>query len=698
MIKKYKIVLIAKYVLYILIFTYIIFEVALFFTKLPFDNLNYHDEGYAVFDNKNELIGLYTNIQGDYFISYEDKLLPAIQNGIVAVEDKRFFRHFGVDIIAIFRAGFQNIASGKRISGASTLSMQLIRLKMNYPRSGMSKLTEAWYAIKLERIYDKEKILMSYLNNAPFGANIYGIETASLFYFNKKANDLSVDEAAILLGVPQSPSRLRPDRNFTKADNRKLFILSRMRQEGYLNNQETTLYAHQLTRMKIHANLPANQVVPLWMKKNNIQGAINTSIDIELQNKITDAMQNDFNSLSLNCDGAVVVIEVSTGRVVTVSEINNNIAKSYSANFCINRSSGSCLKPFIYGKAFDLGLAWPDKMVSDLPISFNGYIPRNNDFQNFNKIALKDALRLSRNVPAVELLNEIGIGQFDSMMIDLKLIKKIQTNCTGLAGALGGLSVNLLDLTNAYGVFARDGDFIPYSLAEIQYLEKPKRMFTSSTTKILKECLVFNEEFNFYAKTGTSWGPRDAWCIGYDNKYSVGVWLGLKEGGTLNAITGEATAYPLLCKFFSILKTDIPVPKNINFSEIIICNESGCRASIYCADVRIERKQQSIFLPPICTGHNEVKALVVPEKRFNIIAPAMNASYLLLKGRNDFVVECKTSALHSSSYWFVNGSFKGFASRQFLTATELQTGENIVSSVNCDGESDSVRINIKILP
>lgn len=674
-----------------------IFEICLFFTKLPFDQLLNHEQGLATFDKRKNLTGLYTNYQGNFFILHAENSLPIIQRGIVAVEDQRFFQHKGVDIFAILRASFQNLVARKRVSGASTITMQLVRMKMNNKRNWWSKIKESWLALKLERVYTKEQILLAYLNNAPFGANIYGIETAALYYFSKRASELNVDETALLLGLPQSPSRFRPDRFLIKANTRKLFVLQRMYEEHLIDANKLRVFSHQLIRLNIHRNAESNQIIPQWLKNNKKQGVVFTSIESVIQNKIEHVVQSYFSKLDLDNDCAIVVVDVSTGKMVAVSEIGGNEKNEFVLGAFSERSTGSCLKPFIYGKAFDLGLAWPEMMVSDMPTSFNGYNPRNNDYQFYKKISVKDALRSSRNIPAVEILNKIGLVKFNILMKDLQLFSENQSNPAGLTSALGGLSFNLMDMTNAYGVFARSGKFIPFTLLADSTAENPIRVFTHETVNKIKSCLIENDEIGFYAKTGTSWGPRDAWCIGYNHLYSVGVWIGHKGGGSQNGITGESTAYPLLTKVFSLLGNEKLNQNNTEGSEMIICNESGFRATRYCSDVR-SNIFTGVLRPPLCLIAEHARENSEVQKKFVIVSPAKNASYLLISGSEDLSIACKTNELENQSFWFVNGVFKGEGKEKYLNSLDLQNGENVISSVNDKGQKDVVKIMVKVLP
>jgi len=678
---------------------YLIFEVCLFFTILPFDELENHAKGFAIFDNKNELIGMYTNIQGDYFIPYSE-VTPIIKNGLMAVEDQRFLFHCGVDFIAILRACKQNIFARKRVSGASTISMQLIRLKLNNNRIWFAKLKEAWLALKIEREYSKDQILLAYLNNAPFGGNIYGIETASLYYFSKRVNELNVDEMALLLGLPQSPTRFRPDRNFDKANNRKMFILQRMYEEKILTKIEYHQYKGQTTTLKLQRNTIENQTVPLFIKKREQQGIIFSSIDSTLQSAIHGIMVGYLNQFGLDSDCAITVIEMPSGQVRAVSETNHNDKSMFVSSALSPRSTGSCLKPFIYCQAFETGMAWPDLVVSDSPSSFNGYNPRNNDRQYINRIAIRDALKLSRNIPAVELLNKMGLKKFDKLLNDLNLKTNHEINRAGLTSALGGLSFNLLELTNAYGVFARDGAFKPYSFLSNPCIDKPISVFSASSISQLKECLIYHDELHFYAKTGTSWGPRDAWCIGYHKKFCVGVWVGKKNGGSLNGVTGELTAFPLLCQIFSLLNASEVESKIeseiVESSEVYICSRSGFRASRFCSEVS-RKINNGVFLQPICSGHQDVDEVLNIKKEFKISKPEKNAKYLLISGNKDITIECKANDSETPIYWFVNGVFSSYSVHQYLGSDQVKPGENVVFSVNNSGQWDIVKIMVEIM-
>lgn len=658
----------------------------MYFTQLPFEGLPTPNMGTAIFDNQKNLVGLYTNVNGDLYLPFKNEPSSTIKNIILAAEDRSFFQHQGVDFLAILRACFQNIFSGRRVSGASTITMQFIRLQTNYPRNWSSKIKEAWYAQKLERYYSKDQILKAYLNNAPFGSNVYGLETASLFYFSKSTEFLSLEELALLLGLPQAPSRLRPDRYLVKANNRKNVILNRMIQNHTLKKDIANHYLSQPIQLNIHANGNNKLTIPLAIKTSMGKGEVYSSLDYQIQNNVSKITEEFFSIGSIENCCAVSVIEVATGKIVALFERGDQ--NSYVSCATSQRSSGSCLKPFIYCQAFDLGLAWPEQIVSDEMLSFSGYQPKNNDNQNFKRIAIEDALRLSRNVPAVELRNKIGLNKFEEKMVSLSLLSSDNTTNSGLSSAIGGISVNLLALTNAYTVFARDGNFKQYTWLLNEKKSQTNRLFTSNSVNRMKQCLIHNESLHFYAKTGTSWGPRDAWCIGYNEKYSVGVWIGKKEGGTMNLTTGESTAYPLLCRIFSVLTNDVSNEK-CNNSTVLICNESGSRASIYCQNARLIKQKDSLILPPLCVIHLKEQTEQKVNK-FCILSPQNHGNYILIEKNNRLSIECKSNQNNQASYWFVNGLFKGYFSQYILYADDLKGGENVVAAINYKGDTDSV--------
>ncbi len=501
----------------------------------------------------------------------------------LAAEDKRFFRHPGVDPIAIIRALGQNLISGRIVSGASTISTLVVKLTRGpRARNIFTKCVEAFRAIQMERVFSKGEILQQYLNRAPFGSNLTGIAAAAHRYFGKAARDLTLSEAALLLGLPQTPSRLRPDRHPEAARIRRDRILERMLADGSITKVEKETARAQPVRAGIHP-LPfrAPHFCDLILKKYRPGGgALRTTLDPALQTMIEDLLEKEARERLQRgiSGGAVVVIQVPTGEVrALVGSPDYNGSVSGQVNCAAaRRSPGSALKPFIYARAIDRGCCTPDTILADVPVAWADYRPENFERQFLGLVTVREALVRSLNIPAITLARRLGVQELLRLFrrAGLTTLDKPASHY-GLGIAIGDGEVTLLDLTNSYACLARGGEFMPYQVLLGERIPPRHRLFSEEAAFLVTGILGGEERLSalmgqtsntlrprFAWKTGPSNGYRDAWAIGYTPAYSIGVWLGNPGGAPSPSLVGIEAAAPLLCELFRGLypKGDAPRP------------------------------------------------------------------------------------------------------------------------------------------
>ncbi|MCR5414586.1 MAG: transglycosylase domain-containing protein [Kiritimatiellae bacterium] len=456
-----------------------------------------------------------------------------IVKAVVASEDGTFWEHCGVRPLSMARAFVQNVFSRRRISGASTITMQAVRLIKPHPKTYAAKWVEAFQAMKMEREKSKTWILSQYLNRAPFGSNLVGIEAAAQGWFGKSAKELGPGEAALLAGLVQSPSRFRPDRRMDLALRRRDYVLSRMLETGLVTAEQMEGAKSVLPEVK-RARRPflaphycdwyLADVLKRPGEAESRSGDFTTPLDADIQAICQKTV--DEAAAEGGYSAAAVVARTDTGEVVAMavsgdyfggegSQVNTALAP---------RPAGSTLKPFLVALALDLGYAGRDSEVVDLPMALKGYRPSNFDGKYRGKVALRDALILSLNLPFVRMLKEIGVSRFASHLRDLGFDHvSAPDEEYGLGLAIGNAEVTLLELVRAYCRLAASRSPSAYIVSDM--LSGSERG-AAATGHIADVKLP-----RFAWKTGTSAAYRDAWTVAWNPEYCVGVWCGHLSGG-----------------------------------------------------------------------------------------------------------------------------------------------------------------------
>ena len=498
-----------------------------------------------------------------------EAVAPVFMKILLAWEDQRFRGHPGIDPLAVGRAFSQMVRHGRIVSGASTITMQTARLLEPKERTLAAKLHQTWRALQLERRFTKDEILTQYLTLAPYGGNLEGIRAASLAWFGKEPRHLAPSEAALLVALPQSPETLRPDRYPDRARAARNKVLTVMEERGVLS-ADTVAEARLDPIPSRRRPMPFDAPHLAWRMATAHPEAvvIGSTIDAGLQRALARMVLAEQEQLDDGASVAVMVVENESRRVLAYLGSSDFFDDSrYGQIDMIRavRSPGSTLKPFIYGMAFDDLMIHPETVVADMPTRYGNYQPENFLKVYRGEVTVRDALQHSLNIPAVTVLTHVGPRRLDARLrgVGTRLDYGGEGE-PGLPMALGGLGTTLQDLVTLYAGLANGGAVSPlaFTLDEAGYPAPVGLVGEAAAwyvTRILEEApppadfvdsRATRERRRIAYKTGTSYGYRDAWAIGYDARYTVGVWIGRPDGTPSPDRYGRATAAPVLFKVF----------------------------------------------------------------------------------------------------------------------------------------------------
>lgn len=534
----------------------------------------------VVLDRNDKLLRAYAMEDGRWRLPVDAKkgVDPTYLKILFGYEDKRFQSHHGVDPMALGRAAMQLASEGEIVSGGSTITMQLARLmEPRRERSVSAKLRQIVRAVELEQRLSKDEILNLYLTLAPFGGNLEGIRAASFAYFSKEPKRLSLGEAALLVALPQSPETRRLDRFPEAAQRARDRVLDRMVEEGVVSFEDAT---HAKNEIVPRGRKPMPLLAP-HATDQVIAGAspgstIHLTLDSTLQQTLELLARDRANALGPDISIGILAVDNESGevlaRVGSPDYFDVRRAGQVDMTRAI-RSPGSTLKPFIYGLAFEDGFVHPESLIDDRPIRFGSYAPENFDMTFQGTVPVRKALQLSLNVPAIALLERVGASRMTSRLkqagTGLVLPKD---EAPGLAMGLGGVGVTLRDLVQLYSGFPRLGSILP--LREIAIdddakdTREPLRLMDPVAAWQVGNVLIGTPPpenavgGRIAYKTGTSYGYRDAWSVGFDGRMTVGVWVGRPDGAPVPGILGRTTAAPILFDAFARTgKTPAALPK-----------------------------------------------------------------------------------------------------------------------------------------
>jgi len=563
---------------------------------------------------------------------------PAYLQALLALEDKRFHWHVGVDPIAVVRAAVTNALRGRRVSGASTLTMQLVRVLEPRPRTLTSKCIESLRAAQLEVRLSKREILSAYLQFVPYGRNVEGVEAAALAYFGHRATHLSPAEMATLLAVPQNPNRRFPSpENATRLKAARDEVAQRLFDEQALPlGPKEARVTPEAALAEVRATAIPAQLTPfpreaphaaVWLRGQRPgQARLRTTLDAGAQRLVERVMREAASELLSRGihNGTAVVVDRERAEVIAlVGNFDFFDAKhgGQLPGFVTTRSPGSALKPLIYALAIDQGLAGPEQLVADIPAAYGTYAPRNFDGRFQGLVRLEDSLSQSLNMPFVKLLQRIGVERFLGALRQAGVTSlHPDPGHYGLSAAVGGIELTPLEVAGVYLAIAENGRARPLKLLEEGRPEASAQpLFSPGAAWLTRRALALKDRPDFPArrrmtglpprvhwKTGTSFGHRDAWAAGSGPRHTAVVWVGNFDNSPSVHLVGADAAGPLL---FDLLEglgprgrledADAVVPSEL--TQVEVCAYSGHLATEACLQRRVvfaRRREARIGVVP----------------------------------------------------------------------------------------------------
>ncbi len=618
----------------------------------------------VIIDKNNKLMGAHIAKDEQWRFPGVDSVPNKFASSLTLFEDEYFRYHPGINPVSLFRALRQNIKAGKVVSGGSTITLQVIRLSHPRKRTVWNKIIEMFQATRLEVKYSKDEILKIYASNAPFGGNIVGLNAASWQYFGRPPHQLSWAESAVLAVLPNAPALIHPGKNRQFLLSKRDRLLTKILTRNRIDSAEYMLALAEplpsitrgLPTGKSGITMPMPRLAPhlltRLMKKS--EGVIyKTTLDEELQgnaNKVIEHFHSLYRQNNIN-NIAALILEVSSGKVRAY--VGNTYDEHRLFQNDVNivtspRSTGSILKPFLYGAALNEGLLLPNSLIPDIPTYYSDFTPKNYNRRYDGAVPADKALSRSLNVPAVRLLEDYGIEKFMSLLHELQLTTITRTSSNyGLSLILGGAEATLWDLAGAYASLARSLKYYNHnsSTYNTMAIHKPVLLKNEALAVNKQEHPILSAASIYYVlealtnverpvtetgwetfttsrrvawKTGTSFGFRDAWAIGVTPEYVVAVWVGNATGEGRPGIIGGYAAAPVMFELFGLLPStgwfDIPYD---DMEPAVICRKSGFIASQHCHET------DTIYLPvtgnpkPACKYHQLIHLSADEKYRVN---------------------------------------------------------------------------------
>lgn len=702
-----------------------------------------------VLDDKENIIGAYLNSEEQWQIKGVE-IPPRLKSAVINYEDKNFYSHNGVDYIAILRAIKTNMLEDRRI-GASTITMQGIKLYKRRERTYLSKLEEIIESYKLEKNLSKEEILKLYLNNAPYGGNIVGYETASQLYFGKSAKNLTWAEGATLAVLPNSPGLISVEKNRSALIKKRDELLKSMYERGIIDERQYSLSIKEpLPKDRGHFKSLAPHLTRRLVNESD-ERIIKSTIDSELQLKV-ERVVSEYEDYLKNRgikNSSALVIDNLSGEVKVY--IGSQDFYDFEGNGQVDgiiakRSVGSVLKPFLYALSIDEGVISPKSKLLDIPLYFSNFNPQNANKKYQGLVEAKEALKKSLNIPFVNLLNEYGVERFFYFLKEVLDFSDMNYSNYGLSLILGTKELSVEDIGKLYYGLSQYGNF-----RELKYTSKDRqnshKLISSGASYLAIEAMEGVKRYgvdNLYLgrdgiawKTGTSYGQRDAWAAGISPRWTVVVWCGNFTGEGNRNLSGVVTAGQLLFKIFNLLPgvgESFEKPQE-EFKKIRIDKESGYRLkySVPSEDIDYPVKAKTLKTSPyykkifVNSKGEEVDSrsegfaqsrekivlsypvelldylarenIDISEKksqRIKIIYPLNEVSIFLPKDfdeRKKLIVKV-TNPQNKKLYWYHNGEYI-YSGKDLEKAFDFLQGEHKLTLVSESGEIAEVKFYIK---
>ncbi|HHP0339341.1 TPA: penicillin-binding protein 1C [Campylobacter lari subsp. concheus] len=696
----------------------------------------------VLLDKNKEILSVFLDVNEQWHLE-SDFIPQKLKSAVILYEDKNFYSHYGVDFLALIRAFKNNLFSSKR-SGASTISMQTIKLLEQNKRTYFNKFNEIIKAFALESAYEKDEILKLYLNNAPYGGNLVGVASAGLFYFEKDLKDLTWSEAALLAVLPNNPGLINLEKNKDKLLKKRNVLLDRLFEKGYFSKDILTLAkAEKLPSFKARKNLAPHLARRLLADKEKIISSIDKKIQIKFEEKAKEysykLQQKGIKNL------AILLADTKTNKVLAYVGSNDfyDFASFGQVDGVIaKRSVGSTLKPLLFAFAIDEGLIVPESLMLDVPTYFSNFAPQNANKKYHGFVSAKESLQKSLNIPFVSLLAEYGYEKFFYKLKDILDFEDENFKKYGLSLILGTKELSLEDMVKIYLGLGNYGNFKELLYEENAFAKEDKKLIsdgasflTLQTLKDLDRVGLRQYDFNTIIswKTGTSYGRKDAWAIGASPKYTLGVWIGNFNGEANANLYGVSIAGELFFELLSLLDgVNLEFEKPSDLVSIKIENQTGYRYDykfgfkevLYPQSANVLRT--SPFLKEVFMYKNkevdsldenfihakkkiilnlpsnaqaffakEKQNLQSPSQNLKIIYPLNNLNIILpkdLKNKQKLLIKL-INPKKEKLFWYLNQELI-FEGKEELLPLDLKKGKYTLNIISENGASDFIKFNV----
>ena len=747
----------------------IIFKIILFFTIIVFiitcgiyvrfdaeNTEKIFEDRYSVsvLDNNGKIIGVYLNKNEQWHLKSIDKIPEKLKTAVMVFEDKNFYSHNGVDLSAVIRALKDNIFE-KRRTGASTITMQAVKMAQPKERSYFNKYLEIVHAFKLEKYYKKDEILKMYLNNAPYGGNIVGYKTASYMYFRKSPKELTWSEAALLAVLPNSPGLMNVEKNREKLIEKRNFLLKKLYEKNFINERQYRISLKEPVPDKRYSfPVLAPHLVRRLVNENKDKKIIKSTIDSEIQKKTEKAVKDYSEFLKLSGINNTAVLIINNKNYEVISYAGSQDFYDFKNNGQVDgitakRSPGSLLKPFLYAKVIDEGIAAPQSKIPDVPLYFSNFSPQNANKKYYGMVEMRDALIKSLNIPFVELLKDYGEDKFFYFLKDILNFEDRNPERYGLSLILGTKEFTMEEIGILYSGLANYGNFknLKYTEEsteeERQLLTKGASYLTLTTMRELERPGMekfYREKNPVSWKTGTSHGRRDGWAAGITPEWTVVVWTGNFTGEGNPNLTGVYTGGNLLFNILKILpKTEKDFIMPSDLEKIEVDKETGYRlkydvpykeifypkdakplkASPYYKKIFVNKNGEEIDSRDESFNEREEKYILVyplevvnyfvrenldvsnifsektAKKTIKFIYPKNNLKIIVPKdfdGEKSLIVKI-ANIKNQELYWYVNKEYAG-KSREKERSFNFKKGEYEIAVVSESGETAKINFQV----
>ena len=740
---NFKKVIIFFITLFILLFIYLIKVYITYDPKKLVEEVNYSK---VVLDRKGQILSVFLNNEEEFHIKYDGEVPETLKTAVINYEDKKFYSHSGVDYPRILKSFFNNMIGRKKM-GASTISMQVVKLLEPKKRTYFNKLVEVVKAYKLESKFSKEEILKIYLNNVPYGSNIVGYSGAIKMYFNKEVKDLSYAEATLLAVLPNSPGILNLKKNNDKLEAKRNRLLKTLLDRKLIDERQYKFSLLEKFPNKIYYYEKKAPQFSIFLKNRYPEKIIKSTLDYNLQKKLEKIVHDYSNAMKdvgIN-NAAVLVVNNKTKEVLAYvasqdfyDKRNNGEIDGLQAK----RSPASLLKPFLFALSIDDGLIVPDSIYPDVPIYFGNFYPKNSSNTFTGMVKIEEALIKSLNIPFVKLLSDYGVDRFYYFLENNDNYPEDRFDKYGLSLILGTREMRPVDIGKLYMGLANYGKVsnLKYTLTE----DKPKeyQQFSRGASYLTLETLsrvvrpgnekLYSEQRPISWKTGTSYGMKDAWSVGVSPDYTVLVWLGNFNQKSIFSLSGVETAGNLLFKVFNIVDINSKTfeKPTDDLKEIEIDEKTGYRKFydveskkvFYPKDAKLlrispyykkifvdendmeidsrspnfdKRKEKIVIEYPIEVSNYFFLNGVRENKNVKIAYPVQNLNIFVPKDFDGYkkVAMKLYNPNNEYVYWYLDEDYVGYSNEK-EKFFELDIGKHKLTIVTENGAREEVKFNI----